>query len=301
MPCSHLLCTFCVLKSHTERGCKHQKCPVRDCKQPTSSNKYIFADSGESKTLSTTVDDAELKNNSPIQWLVKKYRDTILQNTQEYQAVALSCSKLELNEQSGKLRSRTVTSTLLLKRRKIKTKTAYEAELFDLGADRVTDSFIKFCIDRPYVTTRTKDLVDMTKINTSAEKISNWVKQETTLRTSVHAADFDDRYFTRDFICAQIAKLHDIEKERETNTSKQMKIVVPKTGANKQTIIQQLIKIRTAMFTKHPGLLDDIKREMKLEFVRKGLSSKDSRRDVMANTFYALTANTKQDARYNTR
>jgi hypothetical protein len=101
-------------------------------------------------------------------------------------------------------------------------------------------------------------------------------------------------------MCAQITKLQDIEKERETNTSKRMKIVVPKTGANKQSVVEQLIKIRSAMFTKHPGLLDDIKREMKLEFVRKGLSSKDSRRDVMENTFYALTVNTKQDARYNT-
>ena len=109
----------------------------------------------------------------------------------------------------------------------------------------------------------------MTKINTSAEKISNWVKQETILRTSIHAADFDDRYFTREFMCAQIAKLvQDIEKERETNTSKRMKIAVPKASANKQTVIKQLIKIRTAMFTKHPSLLDDmIKREMKLEFV----------------------------------
>jgi hypothetical protein len=114
-----------VLKSHVERGCKHQKCPVRDCKQPTSSNKYIFADSGESKTLSTTVDDAELKNNVPLQWLTKKYRGTILHNTQEYQAVALSCSKVELNE-SGKMHSKTVTSTLLIKQRKVKTKTVYE-------------------------------------------------------------------------------------------------------------------------------------------------------------------------------
>ena len=85
---------------------------------------------------------------------------------------------------------------------------------------------------------------------------------------SIHAADFDDRYFTREFMCAQIAKLQDIEKERETNTSKRMKIAVPKASANKQSVIKQLIKIRTAMFTKHPSLLDDmIKREMKLEFV----------------------------------
>jgi hypothetical protein len=70
MPCSHLSCTFCVLKSHAKRGCKHQKCPVCDCKQPTSSNKYIFADSGESKTLSTTVDDAELKNNTETRFCI---------------------------------------------------------------------------------------------------------------------------------------------------------------------------------------------------------------------------------------
>jgi hypothetical protein len=59
-------------------------------------------------------------------------------------------------------------------------------ELRDNGSavSESNDAFTKLCIDQPYVTIRTKDLLDMTKINTSVEKISNWVKQETILRTS---------------------------------------------------------------------------------------------------------------------
>jgi ABC-type uncharacterized transport system ATPase subunit len=89
---------------------------------------------------SLQVDDAELKNNSPLQWLTKKYRNTILQNTHDYQAVALSCSKLELNK-SGKMRSKTVTSTLLIKQRKVKTKTVYEVENHMQALIEVRDFF----------------------------------------------------------------------------------------------------------------------------------------------------------------
>jgi UDP-N-acetylglucosamine transferase subunit ALG13 len=172
--------------------------------------------------------------------------------------------------------------------------------LLDIGVTRVTDSFIKYCIDEPNETKRTKDKVDITKINTSAEKISKWIQQETILRTSTHAADFDDRFFTREIMCAQIAKLRDIEKEKATNI-KQMKIKVPNPSADgKQHIANELVRIRTALFAKYPSLLNDIKREMKLEFVRRGLSTTDSRRELMAHSFYALTDNTKQDTRYNT-
>jgi hypothetical protein len=142
MPCTHLLCMFCVLKSHADRGCKCHKCPVSDCKRPTSSNKYIYADSAETKTLNTRVADDVLKNNAPVQWLVKKYRDKVVAGKQDggYQAVALSCTKLELNE-SGKLGTKTVTSTLLLKRIKVKSKTVYEVEDHMQGLIEVGDFF----------------------------------------------------------------------------------------------------------------------------------------------------------------
>lgn len=80
-----------------------------------------------------------------------------------------------------------------------------------------------------------------------------------------------------------------------------MKIKVPNPSADgKQHIANELVRIRTALFAKYPSLLNDIKQEMKLEFVRRGLSTTDSRRELMAHSFYALTDNTKQDTRYNT-
>lgn len=124
-PCGHVLCTFCALKSHAERGCKCQKCPLASCRKPTTKNKYIFAGDGSTKALNTEVNDGILKDDAPMQWLIKHYGDKIRESDQ-HQGVVLSCSKVDLNS-AGKLRSRTVTSTIMLRRYKVKSKEVYEA------------------------------------------------------------------------------------------------------------------------------------------------------------------------------
>jgi hypothetical protein len=114
MPCAHLLCTLCALESHTKRRHACHRCPVNGCNNnPTTSNKYVRAEDGLVKVFNTRVEENEMKDETPVEWLLMRYKSDIKATTQHNRAYVLSATMAEMED--GELCTSTVTSAFVLK------------------------------------------------------------------------------------------------------------------------------------------------------------------------------------------
>lgn len=168
-----------------------------------------------------------------------------------------------------------------------------------IGTERVIDSFVKYCIDEPNVAQRSDKTVDMTKLDTTANNIDRSLKRVKTLRLSTTAADFDDRFFTKDKLLSEIEALKRIEHEREEEIEELLQVTIPRVEDKKGTIVESLIKWRKKMFKKYPDLHKDLSKAIKNDAVNKARSTRESRDELMSEPLFALSESVRNKSRYN--
>lgn len=168
-----------------------------------------------------------------------------------------------------------------------------------VGTDRAIESFVHYCINNPDVSERSDKNVDMSKLNTTVDKITQHMQRAIALQTSLEKSDYKDRWFDRSKLTEEIVRLVEIERQREKDEEKRLEIVVPKPTDPKETIIDTLLKARRGMYAKHSNLRKQLTLDIKRDFAKKGVSTEASREELMQETLFALTETIRRRDRYN--
>lgn len=171
-----------------------------------------------------------------------------------------------------------------------------------IGTERVIDSFVHYCIDNPHVSERSDKIIDMSKLNTTVDKISTEMQRTITLRTSINKSDFEDRWFERTKLMNEISELIRVEAAEETDDTKRLVIAGPAKGvdAKKGDIIAALVTARARMFKKHTSLQKNLIRDIRRDYAKKGISTQESRVELTKHTLFALSESVYNNTRYNT-
>jgi hypothetical protein len=96
---------------------------------------------------------------------------------------------------------------------------------------------VQYCINDPNTIERSDKIVDMSKLDATVDKITLQMQRFTTLQTSVEKSDCKDRLFEKSKLIEEIDKLVEIEREKEEDKGKHLKIASP-TSADSKEIIQ---------------------------------------------------------------
>jgi hypothetical protein len=65
------------LESHPKQRHACHRCPVDGCNHPTTSNKYIQVGDGLVKVFNTKVEDNDMKDDKPVEWLLMRHKADI--------------------------------------------------------------------------------------------------------------------------------------------------------------------------------------------------------------------------------
>ncbi|KAL7503315.1 hypothetical protein ACHAXN_001108, partial [Cyclotella atomus] len=162
--------------------------------------------------------------------------------------------------------------------------------LMGVGIKRVVESFVQYCINNPHVSERSNKLVDMKKMNTTVDKINDEMQKTITLQSSTEAADFDDRWFDKSKLMTEIDKLIEIEHDKKDHGDERVVIDKPGNNSKKSAFVSALVAGQQKMFDKYPNMRKEIIRDIKRDYINKGISTRESREELMMNTLFALSA-----------
>jgi transcriptional regulatory protein LevR len=76
-----------------------------------------------------------------------------------------------------------------------------------VGTDRAIESFVHYCINNPDVSERSDKNVDMSKLNTTVDKITQHMQRAIAIQTSLEKSDYKDRWFDRSKLTEEIVRL----------------------------------------------------------------------------------------------
>ena len=173
--------------------------------------------------------------------------------------------------------------------------------LTGIGTTCVIESFVQYCINNPHVNERSDKLVDMKKMNTTVDKITAEMQKTITLQSSTEASDFSDRWFDKSKITTEIDKLIAAELDKEEDEDARVSIAKPGNNAKKSELVSALVVGRQQMFDKYPDMRKKIVRDIKRDYTNKGISTRESREELMKNTLFALSESVCSKERYNSR
>ena len=168
-----------------------------------------------------------------------------------------------------------------------------------LGRQRNVQHFVEYNIKDKSIGGRTRSdkICDLSKINTTAVGIKEECDSEITLKTSTTEGELDKTEYIRDMLLKEIKDMQDYEESREDEDDK---VTIPdvKSGVKKLKVVQHLVKWRNKVYTKHPTLKDEIIKDIRAKYANKGMSTKESRVELLEDVFFKLSDTIRSKERY---
>ena len=167
-----------------------------------------------------------------------------------------------------------------------------------MGRTRTHQHFMEYYIINHGMETRSDKIVDLTKINTTVNSISEKINVQLIFETSTIEKDFKDRVFTKAKLMEYIHNMCTEERNKCEDDRVDIDQPPPKNNANKDTIVSFLVKWRSIIFEKNPEMKQQLIDKMQAGFAQQSFSSEASRMALMDDTFFKLSPSVLQRERY---
>jgi hypothetical protein len=217
------------------------------------------------KSFSTAVKEEDMKNDTPTEWLINHHKPEIKATDQHNQAFVMLASMAEMNEE-GELCIHTITSSFVLKVNQVKKKGDSDEVLYSvvnpMQALVEIGAFFSF-------------LHVITKASVSHQRHLPVLSPKALMELWCRSPRLIDR--------AHVS----IDK--------------PGNNAKKSELVSALVAGRQQMFDKYPDIRKKIVCDIKRDYTNKGISTRESREELMKNTLFALSESVCSREQYNSR
>ena len=167
---------------------------------------------------------------------------------------------------------------------------------FDTGVCRALKYFKYYCIEHYGATSRTKEGVDLSKIDATVDSIKEAMSRELVLKTATTSGKFQPSWCTIELMTKEI------EAHRVAEEAKENGIPAPKLSATarRPEVISTLVAYRKKIFKNDPACRAGIESEIRRRYAKARKTTSAERVELMKKPLFKLSRTVRAEARYNT-